>query len=509
MSPTAQLEAYQLSKTFGSFKAVDEVSLSFAPGLIHAVLGENGAGKSTLMKLLFGLYQPTSGEIRLGSQRVIWRTPGDAIEHGLGMVQQHFSLVGPLSVIDNIMLGAEVTRNGGLLDREQAIAELSQLLPTGSLALPWQAPVQSLSVGQKQKVEILKLLFRRAQILFLDEPTAVLTPGEIQEFFSILKLLRDSGRTIVLITHKMAEVFKVCDTYAVLRQGRLTASGMIAQANTQSLVEAMVGRKLEPLSEKRNPPPVQNHGQNGNLVKPRLKCQNIKTAALSDASLKNISFEVQAGEILGLAGVEGSGQATLVDCILGLHPFSGDIFLDSHKVKPGSTKHLRQTALGVIPEDRLRQGLWAAETCSENMLIGLDDLFSSGGLLNKKYLSKKTQEWMAQYDVRVPSSQATVGSLSGGNQQKFIFAREVEGHKPQLLICHQPTRGVDLGAIDQIHRTLLNLRDQGIAMLLISSEMDELLALSDRILVFFKGRLNGEFSRPAFDRTQIGTAMTL
>jgi simple sugar transport system ATP-binding protein len=498
MISAALLEASQLTKKFGAFKAVDDVSLSFEPGQIHAVLGENGAGKSTLMKLLFGLYQPTAGEIRLRGQPVTWRTPRQAIEHGLGMVQQHFSLVGPLSVIDNIMLGAEVTRLGGLLSRQEAIDELTQLLPTGALALPWQSPVQNLSVGQKQKVEILKLLFRKAQILFLDEPTAVLTPEEIDEFFSILRLLRNSGRTIVLITHKIDEVFKVCDTYAILRQGRLISRGRLEQANPKSLVEAMMGRKIESLSPERSLP----------QTKLRLKCQNVKTAPLSDSSLKNISFEVRAGEILGVAGVEGAGQSTLVDCILGLQSFAGEIWLGPQKVRPGTTQHLRKSALGIIPEDRLRQGLWATETCSDNMLIGLEDLFSQFGILQQKKLKQKTQQWMEQYDVRVPSLQAAVGSLSGGNQQKFIFAREVEGHQPQLLICHQPTRGVDLGAIDRIHRTLLKLREQGLAVLLISSEIDELLTLSDRMLVFFKGQINAELLRPNFDRTQIGMAMT-
>jgi ABC-type uncharacterized transport system ATPase subunit len=490
------LETRALNKEFGSFRAVSDVSVSFAPGQIHAVLGENGAGKSTLMKLLFGLLKPTSGEILLEGRAMHWSSPMDAIENGLGMVQQHFSLVDSLSAIDNIMLGAERASLTGHLNRAAVQAELEALLPSPHLAVPWNALVSELSVGLRQRIEILKLLFRKSKILFLDEPTAVLTPQEIEDFFEVLRALKAAGRTIVLITHKIGEVFSLCDTYAVLRRGKMIASGLVRDVTREQLVENMIGRKLEPIRIERM------HAK----AETALLAKHLSDGSVGHGCMRDISLEIHAGEILGIAGIDGSGQSNFVDAILGLRGHQGELRVLGHE--PHSAKVIRELGVGLIPEDRLTQGLWPDETCYHNMVIGLEDDFTHAGCLNESEIEKATSGWAKQFDVRAAALTIPVGSLSGGNQQKIIFAREVLGRKPKLLICHQPTRGVDLGAIDLIHRKILELRNQGIAVLLISSELDELLALSDRITVFFDGKTVAQFEPAEFDRFQIGAAMT-
>ncbi len=493
-----RLETRGLTKRFGSFEAVSSVSLSFEPGLIHAVLGENGAGKSTLMKLLFGLYQPSEGEILIDGSPVHWRSSMDAISRGLGMVQQHFSLVDPLSAIDNIMLGAEVVSSLGKLSRKEAIARLEKLLPSKSLSVPWNEPVGEMSVGQRQRVEILKLLFRESKILFLDEPTAVLAPQEITEFFNMLRELKKQGRTVVLITHKINEVLDLCDTYTVLRQGKLTARGMVAGATVDSIVESMIGRKLPTLDVERTSP----------RSEAVLSAREVKESKASRGQLNGISLQVRAGEIVGVAGVEGSGQSHFVDAIFGLRSFEGELNVLGHQVEPSHTRSVRELGVGLVPEDRHHQGLWLAESCHTNMAIGLEDRFLKRHFFQNEKLVNETGEWAKGFDVRSASLEVAVGDLSGGNQQKVIFAREVTGRKPKLLICHQPTRGVDLGAIDLIHRKLLQLRNEGLGVLVISSELEELLNLCDRIYVFFEGRAVAEFTRGNFDTQKIGYAMT-
>lgn len=488
------LEARSLSKNFGAFGAVKDISLKFEPGRIHAVLGENGAGKSTLMKLLFGLLQPTSGEISLNGETVHWRSSMDAIARGLGMVQQHFTLVETLSVIDNIMLGAEVCGAGGRLRRSQAIKHLEAKLPSRHLALPWNACVSDLSVGEKQRLEILKLLFRDSQILFLDEPTAVLAPAEIEEFFVVLRQLKAQGRTIILITHKINEVLQVCDTYSVLRHGELRVRGNVPGTSVESIVEAMIGHRISPFEVAREPVQssvvFEGHNMRG-----------------GEARLRGVDLRVNAGEIVGVAGVEGSGQSQLVEMIMGLMPFEGRARLLGEPL--ASTVRTRELGTGLIPEDRLEQGLWRDENSFHNMIIGFENRFTKYNLFNEKAIEEVTSKWAKSFDVRSASLAVAVGSLSGGNQQKLIFAREVFGREPRFLICHQPTRGVDLGAIDLIHRKIMELRNRGVGVLLISSELDELLTLSDRLYVFFSGQVSAEFSsRAQFDRARIGEAMT-
>lgn len=483
-----RLGTQDLTKRFGSFAAVSDVTVSFEPGLIHAVLGENGAGKSTLMKLLFGLHAPTEGSITLDGEPVVWRSSMDAIRAGLGMVQQHFTLVDTLSAIDNIMLGAEVGASFGRLNRNQAITRIEALLPSQSLAVPWLMKVSEMTVGQKQRVEILKLLFRESQILFLDEPTAVLTPSEIEEFFQVLRELKKQGRTIVLITHKINEVLQLCDTYTILRAGQISGSGQVAGASVESIVEQMIGRKLPEFEFTRTPA--------------------LSQTVLSCRGVNGIDFELRAGEIVGIAGVEGSGQTQFVDAIMGLRDFEGEMKILGEKIVPLNAREVRNRGVGLVPEDRLHEGLWLDHSCFDNMVIGLEDQFLNKHIFQRTRLEAETARWAKEYDVRSANLNVAVGTLSGGNQQKVIFAREVTGRKPKFLICFQPTRGVDLGAIDLIHRKLMELREQGLGILLLSSELDELLKLSDRLAVFFDGKVSAEFQRAEFDRMRVGRAMT-
>jgi ABC-type uncharacterized transport system ATPase subunit len=488
---TPRLSTVNLAKRYGACAAVDGVSLDFAPGQIHAVVGENGAGKSTFLKLLFGLVQPTSGELHVDGKPVQFRSSMDAIKHGLGMVQQHFTLVETLSAIDNIMLGAEPCRPGGRLDRARAIARLEKTLPSPHLAVPWNARVGDLSVGQKQRIEILKLLFREARVLFLDEPTAVLTPHEIEDFFAVLRTLKAEGRTVVLITHKIGEVMRLCDTFAVLRAGRLVARGAVADTTAGKIVESMIGRPLPEFVSERPAPRLS-------------RVLDVKNVSIERrAALKNVNLFVHAGEVVGIAGVEGSGQAELVEAALGLRPFAGEIYVMDSLVSDTSRK-----GVGLIPEDRLTQGLWLEESCFTNMIIGLEERFVHRGIFDESQIRSRTESWAKDFDVRAESLTVPVAALSGGNQQKVIFAREVSGRAPRFLICHQPTRGVDLGAIDLIHRKIMQLRNEGLGTLLISSELDELLKLCDRIYVLYEGQVSAEFPRSAFDAARIGAAMT-
>lgn len=513
---SGSLEAVEftgIGKSFGSCRAVDDVTGSFAAGRIHAILGENGAGKSTLMKLLFGLYPPTEGKIRVKGIDRHWRSPADSMKSGLGMVQQHFTLVESLSVIDNIMLGDETCTRAGVLDRASAIKSLEAELPSADLRLDWNRLVSDLSVGEKQKVEILKLIARRSDILVLDEPTAVLAPQEIADLFSILKDLKSQGRTVFVITHKLGEVFDHCDTWFVLRSGRSVASGEVRLTKVEDVVRAMVGTSLPPLAEL-------SVGQPGEV---RLRFDKVSVQGLSH-SLSDLSFEVRSGEIVGVAGIDGSGQAEIVAAAIGLVPHSGTLrTLDETIPETESAdrsalrvERLRDEGLALVSEDRHTQSLWMDQSVQLNAGLGVDKAkgFFKHGLVQTKTWTDRVSEWLRSFDVRFPSLDLSVDRLSGGNQQKLIFARELLGRTPRLIIVHQPTRGVDFLAIRLIYERLLEARQNGAAILVISSELDELMTLSDRIIVLCAGRKTGEFARTtnsaaeAFDRAAIGAAMT-
>ncbi len=496
------IESKNLSKSFGSFRALSDLSLNFEAKKIHAVIGENGAGKSTLMKLLFGLLRPDSGEFFVDGKRVEFDNSADAILAGIGMVQQHFCLVENLSALDNIILGTEPTK-GLKLDRELALKNLISKLPDESLHVPWHQKVSELSVGFRQRIEILKLLYRDSKFLILDEPTAVLTPQEIASFFSLLLRLKESGRTIVLITHKLAEVFSVCDNYHVLRQGKLIASGVVADTTQMQIVKHMIGRDLN----------LPKESESVKIQKPKvetsLEFKNVSTRLQQRGQLKNVSLSIMAGEVLGIAGVEGSGQSKLVETLLGLTPFDGELHFMNKKIdEHTSTKIIRDMGLALIPEDRHTQGIWLEESCSKNLIIGIESEFQSGIFFDEAKIRSTGDGWLKEFDVRLSDLSQPISSLSGGNQQKLVFAREILGRKVKLIVCHQPTRGVDLGAIEKIHAEILRMKALGISCLLLSSELDELFSLSDRICVMFDGRVNGIFDRSQFSKNEIGKAMT-
>jgi simple sugar transport system ATP-binding protein len=479
-------------------------------------LGENGAGKSTLMKILFGLIEPGEGSVRVDGVERHWKNPGEAIEAGLGMVHQHFSLVETLSIIDNIMLGHETTSHFGRLDREAAIADLESLLPSESLRMNWHRTVSDLSVGEKQKVEILKLIARRSRILVLDEPTAVLSPSEIRELFSILKGLKQTGCTIFVITHKLDEVFEHCDTWCVLRAGRGLGTGELSETSVDQIVRLMVGgdsaAPREDIESFHAPPHTPAYSPHA--LEPALSFQNVSLRGVS-RNLQEISFGIRPGQILGVAGVDGSGQAEIVSSILGLENHSGVISVLGESVESGAARQqrrLRQKGLAIVSEDRHRQGLWLDESVELNAGFGHEDLFSKRGLIAWGEWSRLVREWMAGFDVRYPSSKISVRRLSGGNQQKLIFAREMNGRSPRLLVAHQPTRGVDFAAVNLIHEKVLEAKRSGAAVLLISSELSELMKLSDQMIVLYAGRVAATLNRTPgekpFDREAIGALMT-
>ncbi|CAN5603704.1 ABC transporter ATP-binding protein [soil metagenome] len=499
-----------VTRVFPHCRAVDDVSASFERGKIHAILGENGAGKSTLMKLLFGLLSPSDGSISIDGEVREWKSPADAIRSGLGMVQQHFTLVDSLSVIDNIMLGYELTSWSGVLNRERAIQDLEANLPSKALRLDWNQRVRDLSVGEKQKVEILKLIARKSQILVLDEPTAVLSPQEIDGLFSILKSLRDQGRTIFVITHKLGEVFDHCDTWFVLRAGKATGQGLVSTAKLEDVIRAMVGSNVPPL-EARAPAKLQDS---------QLKLSKVSVVEAAHP-LRDLDLELRGGEILGIAGVDGSGQSELVEALLGLRAFSGGLEVLGTTLRNQPTAHesaaqltaLRAAGLGLVCEDRHDQSLWLDETVEVNAAIGFEDQngLSKNGWLQKTTWRETASRWLKSFDVRFNSLESLVSRLSGGNQQKLIFARELLGRTVHLLVVHQPTRGVDFAAIRLIHERIVAERDRGAAVLVISSELDELMTLSDRITVLCAGRATGHFVRSpvgaSFNRERIGAAM--
>jgi ABC-type uncharacterized transport system ATPase subunit len=495
------------------YRALDGVSAKFEDGLIHAILGENGAGKSTMMKILFGLVQASEGQVHLSGKLANFSSPTDAIRAGLGMVQQHFTLVETLSVIDNIMLGHEAIGLFGRLKRENAIKDLEGLLPSSELRLNWNDTVGNLSVGERQRVEILKLIARRAEILVLDEPTAVLSPSEIESLFGILKQLKKQGRTVFVITHKLSEVFDHCDTWTVLRAGKMVGAGLIKSTSRDEVVRAMVGSDVAPLSPR-------SASAKSLQAEPVVQVAKLSAEADSSRSLHQISFSVCSGEILGLAGVDGSGQSELVNCLLGLQRFSGSVRVLGQNVGGGSSAavsakrlaDLRRDGLAIVSEDRHHQALWMDQSVTTNASIGYLNEF----WIDQAEWENRANQFSKTYDVRAPEPSTPASALSGGNQQKLIFAREMMSRPLKLLIAHQPTRGVDLAAVRLIHEKIIQARDQGVAVLLISSELDELFALSDRLLVMASGKITGEYKRAggegetlAFNRHAVGDSMII
>jgi simple sugar transport system ATP-binding protein len=495
------VELLHVEKRFGPVRANRDVNLTVERGTVHGIVGENGAGKSTLMSILYGFYEADAGEIRIGGEPKKIHSPADAIRAGIGMVHQHFMLVEPLTVIENVILGAE----GGALiagGAAAARAEMARLARSFGLAVDPDAVVGDLPVGLQQRVEIVKALVRGAEILVLDEPTAVLTPAEADALFALLAALKARDKTVVLITHKLREVMAATDRVSVMRRGEMVATLDTQKTSPAELAELMVGRRVLLRVEKapRAPGP------------PMLEVEDLSVVdARGVLRVAKVSFEARAGEIVGLAGVAGNGQSELLEALAGMRrPLLGRISLDGRALDPSADGPRQRRRLGLlhVPEDRLRTGLVGSFPAFESAALGFTDdpAFGTGPLLDHGRMVADLSDKMAAYDVRPPDPRLRTSRFSGGNQQKIVLAREIE-RRPKVLLVGQPTRGVDIGAIEFIHRRLVALRDAGVAILVVSVELEELLALSDRILVMCGGRITGERTPEATDERDLGLLM--
>jgi simple sugar transport system ATP-binding protein len=479
MAPVLELRG--ITKRFPGVLANDRMDLTLEQGEIHALLGENGAGKTTLMNILYGLYQPDEGEIVVRGEDITVHSPSDAIARGIGMVHQHFMLIPVFTVTENVMLGQESTTTAGFLDRKSAAQRVRQISQQYGLAVDPEAYVKDLPVGVQQRVEIIKLLYRNADILILDEPTAVLTPQEVDDLFKIMRSLVEQGKSIIFITHKLREVMEVADRITVIRDGRVVGTTTPAKADRARLAEMMVGHEVE-LEVDKQP------GKIGEVV---LEVEGLVT--LDDrhqVAVDEVSFEVRAGEILGVAGVQGNGQTELVEVITGLRPsVTGWVRILGRDLTGASPRRITEAGTAHVPEDRQRDGLILSFPVADNLVLNTYYLapFSRGPVLQQPAILSSAGERIQEFDIRTPSPLTPASSLSGGNQQKLIVAREFS--RPiRLLVAAQPTRGLDVGSIEYIHKRILAKRDEGCAVLLVSPELDEILELSDRIAVMYRGK---------------------
>lgn len=498
------LELRNITKTFGSVVANNNVSMLVKPGTIHAIVGENGAGKSTIMRIAYGFYTADSGEILLNGAPVQIRMPQDAIAQGIGMVHQHFMLVDTMTVAENIVLGAE-PGSAFALDLPAAATRIRKLSQEFKLDINPDAVIETLSVGQEQRVELLKALYRDAKLLILDEPTAVLTPPEVEEFFAILRRMREQGKTVIIITHKLDEVLAISDEVTVMRDGAVVGRVPTQETNAAELARLMVGREVLLRVDKPDARPAETVLTVENLTVNDAEGQN---------RLQNLSFSVRAGEIVGIAGVEGNGQTELIEAIAGLTPLarlvSGSISFGGNEITKLSARQRKNLGIAHIPEDRHRRGLLLEFDLAENSILGVHyrkpAIAGAGVLLDDKAIKERAARLIRDFDVRPPDASLPAKALSGGNQQKLIVGREFD-LPPKLLLVSQPTRGVDIGAIEFIHRKLIALRDAGCAILLVSAELEEVTALSDRLLVINGGRIAGEVDPKTATDAEIGLLM--
>lgn len=493
------IEMREITKVFGEFVANDKINLELRKGEIHALLGENGAGKSTLMNMLAGLLEPTSGEIVVNGQVVKLDSPSKAASLGIGMVHQHFMLVEAFTVAENIILGSELTKKG-VLDIARATREINELSERYGLAVDPSAKVADISVGAQQRVEILKTLYRGADILIFDEPTAVLTPSEIDELMAIMKNLVKEGKSIILITHKLDEIRAVSDRVTVIRRGKSIETVEIAGATNADLAEMMVGRSVSFKTEKQE-------------AQPKEVILSIKDLVVNEnrgvPAVKNLSLDVRAGEIVGIAGIDGNGQSELIQAITGLRKIeSGSVELKGQSIVGLHPRQITEMSVGHVPEDRHRDGLVLEMMISENIALQTyyKEPLSKKGILNYTNIIGYAKELMQEFDVRAASEIVPASALSGGNQQKAIIAREVD-RNPDLLIVSQPTRGLDVGAIEYIHKRLIQERDNGKAVLVVSFELDEILNVSDRIAVIHDGKIQGIVTPETTNKQELGVLM--
>lgn len=492
-----KLELRKVTKRFGDFTANDSIDLVVRPGTVHCLLGENGAGKSTLMNVIFGLYQPTEGQLFMDDQPVDFSGPSDAMAAGIGMVHQHFMLVPVFTVAENVALGSESVK-GGTLDLETTRRKIREISDRYGFAVDPDAIVENLPVGVQQRVEIIKALVRDAEILILDEPTAVLTPAETDQLLGIMDQLRKDGKSLLFISHKLREVREISDDITVIRRGKVVGHADPSMSTTE-LASLMVGKAVQLTVEKSQ---AQTNQQT-------FAVENLTLVADNGVPLlKDVSFTVHGGEILAVAGVQGNGQTELAESIIGLHPkATGSMKLNGHELLGKTTKQVLRSGVGFVPEDRSNDGLVGSFSISENLILDLFDTkdFSSAGTLNRTKISENADRAGAEFDIRMGSKEHAASTLSGGNQQKIVVARELS--RPlELFVASQPTRGVDVGSIEFIHKRIVEERDKGVPVIIVSTELDEVYGLADRIAVFFHGELMG-IVPPNTPRSVLGQMM--
>lgn len=500
MESEYMIELKNIVKRFGKVVANDNINLAVKKGEVHAIVGENGAGKSTLMKILYGLYHPDEGEIIINGTAVAKNSPQHSVKLGIGMVHQHFMLVPPLTVAENVILGQEITK-GLTLDLATACDRIKKLSDDFNLNIDPTKRIEELSVGENQRVEIIKVLYRGANLLILDEPTAVLTPNEVKSFFKVIRGLVDQGKTVIIITHKLDEVMELSDRITVIKRGQTVGSVATKDTNPQAIARMMVGRDVLLRVDK---PPTKV----GDVV---LAVKQLSVKKPSGVmALEDISFAIRAGEILGIAGVEGSGQTELLEALMGLHleqVQAGQVLLCGQDVSDADTRHRLDAGFSHIPEDRHHRGLVLEYSIRDNLILGQQQNFTRQGFLDTAKINQHSDERIQTFDIRPPHPEVLAGGLSGGNQQKIVIAREFF-RAFKFLIAAQPTRGVDIGAIEFIHQQIIQARNEGKAVLLISAELSEILSLSDQVTVLYKGRLVKTLNAKDTNEEELGMLMT-
>lgn len=497
-NPVVQMRG--ITKKFGDFTANDSIDLTVHQGEIHALLGENGAGKTTLMKVLYGLLQPNEGDILVRGERVEMENPNVAIGKGIGMVHQHFMLVQPFTVAENIILGRETVRGAGVLDRARAVEDVEELSRRYGLKVDPNRKIQDISVGMQQRVEILKALYRGADILILDEPTAVLTPQEIEELVKIMTSLTEEGKTIIVITHKLKEIKMVADNCTIIRRGKYIDTVKVADTTERELASKMVGREIQLTVDKEK-------------AKPGEVALSIEDLVVKDSrginAVDGFSLEVMKGEILALAGIDGNGQSELVEALTGIREVaSGRFRVGGRELQNSTPREIFRSGLASIPEDRQRRGLVLDYTVAENLVLQIygEEPYSRKGVLDREAISEYARKLIENFDVRPPEESYLARELSGGNQQKVIIAREVS-HDPDVLVASQPTRGLDVGAIEYVHAALVEQRDKGKAVFLVSLDLDEVLNVADRVAVIYEGKVVGVVEVEETDEHELGLMM--